>query len=1623
MLETQFNTIQENNDDLLKPFDLSENLLSFLGGRRNSDDEQFLAVAREMGRLLNSVANFFRQNGIALSKTAKAADVLTLTPAQLKDLGAPSLLEFYALALPDLQTMPLRLSPFEDFFPEGPESLADADQALKEILAELNYFSDEFLLDDGGPQTQLTYKQKIFLEKRVSLVRINRFWQKLKKMALAWPDAVKVLWQKAQNLDHGVDQLLNRARNLPAWSEDSSTEEYLGSSFTAAALSLKKMAGKADEHLAFNNAFLHKLENFSQKTEGLTAAFLNPQKENYDWDNLRHKLSAKLMLLDEGYQKLREFRPQLSLELSSALEKLLKEERRLTGRRQQESLEKAEYLLDGVTAMWNNLLARRRLMARFYFYLPKKIGRPLYLEKMFLLEALALGRSQALVESLKHKLEIFTGRLSSTHKLRTKVARLLEKLAEPEKDSALLKEAHRRFFIFSQLLDKENEQPDGISGRKQALVRENLELNQKISSLNFEKKCLNEELLSAQASLTQMGRLKARLLKVLAEKKQKFNNLLKKDKFLNEENSILKGELERIRRKRIRLMEVYRQSRQKLSELVEEQTAYENLLKQSEESLERETHFRQKLLARLAQSKSQLKALHEEKIATEKKLQQKNEDLAEQNVYRASLEAELLRYQEELTESSKAREGLSESLGALRLKFDRLTLVQKALSKSLKLRTQKVLELEKENQSLTVRLGRQKQNVLRLAGYRHDLLARLGDARLRLHELENEKDKIQQFLLDSRRTNEDLLGEKEKLANELSEIKAHFENDLAPLFDVMQEALRQSEKEKEAKSRTIIALNQKYVDFQMAANFQISQSEQALSAFQATGDQLAKDLKTLKDENEIKEKEHLALSLLLVILSQKLDEKQSINEALALQNSELLNLAQKQGLDLEQQKEHLAGLLFLIDNFLKNSVAQERENSGFRTQLDNQNVLVGLLRKESSALTEQLEKEISGGKNLAQEKEALAQKLLETKPLLTFLVNHFVANVAQLAQAEKEMADLLAQKKLWLSWDGNDVSGYKIEALKNRLLTLEKELSAAHEKMAALEDSSTASNTIDSHETEILKANLAARQSELVEVGAQAFSLAREKNELKVQLAEKENEISLLRQRLLESQTDLAENDGRLEASWAALTYLAAKSGDHASALEEKLNRQALVLDSVQNKLLAKEAELKKLTDKQNRLALLTWTLISNGDLNFTLPADLPVLGTAFDYSPYVLTELEEGAGNTEIIELKERLPETDENQVETQNQSSAEGGAFSQSFLGVGGKVARGAIFSLVLAGSLVLGLKNQLVQVAEAATPSYQLTAASSVHLPLLGRQFDLSPVGLAERHKGEEFIVSTLKNKIISVGEKLNLDRTSFFNLLRQAYQPHEIISLYDLEIFDAFQKLSRPHFPGLCNFLATKNNIILSAEEKSFLLKTASEMSLEESHFWDRLFTNFCQTPCSGKDAVTALLDHLKYRQSGRLMGSTLEYAGLLAPSAEFEKMSFSFFQEFMSSFIKDNWQTVNPLSQKVKAQKAQDLAADIYNAAHLFKMPVTFLSLNLHALEQDAIFDAASPNSTLFIYSFSRKLTKFVRNFTQNWQKDRPGLCDLDEIFTEISGQDIMTGQALKLKLMTHYRQNFVSLFV
>ena len=1575
-----------------------QGVAGFLAGEKAADFTAFLAMAKEAGRLLNSFTppeNFVPD---------EYQPEVSITEEMARDLGAASLDDFYALVLsgekrPDFN----KNSHINEFFPKGPESvrvaMAAVDQEMKQLAKTID--DRELAWPPNKPGFEaavrpLETRYEKLRASRANLLRVVRLWPRIKSEAKEWPDEAKRMWQKTRRLEEAVTLLLESIREAAESQENEggpSGRDRGRRSLTRVSQDLAGEVNAARALLSDDERLDDGLETILTDIDNFLAVVVDGSQPDRDWEDISRRFKNRLSDLEKEERRLKDEVARVKEALVKALGDLAETEKRLVGRRDAEMRDRLETVGKGSAALWRSVVERRRELAKLYFALPPRIGRPVYLENIFLSSGLALGKSQALLEDLKHRLGLMGGRLSTTNKLRAEGETLMDKLGLFQSRMPKLKLARRRFSALVNAIDQRTSAADALermrlSDRRLARgVTENESMRKELEAAVLEKERLEEQLVFARQTLSEVGLLKSRLLKVSNKKNDILRQVDQERLRLSSENEKLRLELDELAAKRTRLASMYSIERNDIKRLTAELKKRDEALEETRELLAE----RRELEERLAETRREKDVVEARRLEVEGFLNEQSRQLTLASARVESLSAELDRHREELGRVAELRASWAEKMTALRRRLELLSQAHRSLLKTVDRQKRSLSRVESERDTAVDKLTRQKKNILRLAAARQELRTELGTTRLRLADLEKERDEIFIQLDGARREKEDAefraaaadeekrtltvnladaerksataAEEKKALAASIEEIEQKVAGDLAPFIRILGEALWRSEAQlKRARTASGRLMDQFKLEADVreanlrlkAASREIDFTERAKSERRQFEAAVAEKEEELTDA--LKRNSEMRASLIdsegVARQNQELSEKVSrldgrtakLRQALgllkqrsdkALEDARLMEenlrgLTSQQSREIETQKIRLAELEPMVAHFLDQAARYAPQGSQAHDiirQMQGENKMLGAQDTPGEAVN-------TSSNYLMLDNELLRSQLDELQPLVAFLAKSFVTNVAELAQARQDRGRLA-------------------------------------EELASFQSTH-----------EVLEASLQSRETELAEVRDQAFALAQERDQLQGTLSAKAEEISVLKSELAQADRDLAENDGRLEASWAALNYLGTKADDALARVKGKLDNQTRQVDVLSSEIKERDEQIKNLEDRQDKLALLYWTLVSKA---VSSAGSRPPVAQALREAGEALLPAPSGEGGA----------------VKAQPAAEAApalgGGAFSlgKQMLEGAKKVARRSLFALIMTGGLILSAPMaasaaHLPGSAPTALPSpgqYDEPSFSTrFNSSYIGRAVSLEVVDSSTRLAGRAAVESSLTGLVKDMAESHGLTNGEFLRLVREARGVDATVHLTDFKGRSGSFILLETHLPKLTRQLMAWPEEVVIEPKLTSLMKSASDFKPNEGSFWERLFFDYLASEEPGR-TIDALLAHLA--QKATLANLTRpEFAGRLAPFPEIENMGPDSFIAFMATHIQRNWPN---FSTRPREHAARRLAGDIYFSARLFKLPVTLLAAQTHQEVETHLTDFFKRGATMGLLHRASTLANLARRLGLDWEPGRPPLCDLDTL--------------------------------
>ncbi|MDR2935410.1 MAG: hypothetical protein LBV70_05995, partial [Candidatus Adiutrix sp.] len=627
-------------------------------GSRRADFAACQELAREIGRLLNAFvppAEGYRP-GPPLPPDR-------LGPEAGRDLGAASLSDFFALALGGEARAEAGRLPAH--FPKGPENIR---QALAAAELEIGRLTQARLdLKKNWPAGQagleaalrpLEDRQAALAASLADLGRAARLWPRLKEESDLWLNEAKAMWRKARRLEESQALILRAGLG-----DEPGRPAPPRADLTGAVLKLRAEVGSARELVLESERWAEEIDALGAEVDDLLALAVDGSEPGRDWAAIGRRLTERLTELLRVEQNLASVAPGAVKTLEEAVQGLAEAEKNLAGTRHRETGGRLESLGRGVAALWRSVVDKRREMARLYFFLPERLGRPAYLEKNFLSAARVLGRTQALLEDLRHRLSLAGGRLSSSQKLRSESAEILERFRRLPNRSENMNTVRRRLKSLS-----------SAAARPAVEAREGRDsLDRALSAAGLEKERLAEQAAEAHHTLKELGLAKARLVKIFELKTELLRVAEQERSRLAEENQRLRAERGELTGRRDLLAASMTEARKRFQDLRESLQDGRDVDLRAVMAEQRDTAAS---LHDLRREKDQVETGRRDLRA---QLRLKAAQEAETGARMEALAAELNRHREELAEVSRSRQALAETAAALRRRLDLLAQAHRSL--------------------------------------------------------------------------------------------------------------------------------------------------------------------------------------------------------------------------------------------------------------------------------------------------------------------------------------------------------------------------------------------------------------------------------------------------------------------------------------------------------------------------------------------------------------------------------------------------------------------------------------------------------------------------------------------------------------------------------------------------------------------------------------------------------------------------------------------------------------------------------------------------------------------------------------------------------------------------------
>jgi hypothetical protein len=413
--------------------------------------------------------------------------------------------------------------------------------------------------------------------------------------------------------------------------------------------------------------------------------------------------------------------------------------------------------------------------------------------------------------------------------------------------------------------------------------------------------------------------------------------------------------------------------------------------------------------------------------------------------------------------------------------------------------------------------------------------------------------------------------------------------------------------------------------------------------------------------------------------------------------------------------------------------------------------------------------------------------------------------------------------------------------------------------------------------------------------------------------------------------------------------------------MRNRLESQTRQVDNLTEELGRRKVRIQELEERQDQLSLLYWTLVAHAGASAEAP--LPAPPAAADLPSPAL-------GRT------------------------GTGGGFSlgRQVLEGAKKVARRGLFSLVLAGSLVLAspaAESEAGPLEPDRAPALPPALATRFDSIYFGRPVGLELVESTPRLAGREAVEERLAAMARELASAQGLTDGEFLRLVRAARGPETTVHLSDFSDREGALALIQPHCPKLVRHMTAWPPEILEPGRLAALLKNAADFKPGEGGFWERLFFDLWAESGDQSAALGRLLNYMAGRGEAAFR---LEFAGRLAPFSPLENLGPDRFIDFMAAHVKTAWAGAGGRPRELAARR---LAGDLYFNVRFFHLPLTlFAVLIQQEAEEGLTGDLFHRGATLALRHRAAHLARQAGLAAVSWEAGRPLLCDLDEALGE-----------------------------
>ncbi|MDR3203589.1 MAG: hypothetical protein LBV23_02420, partial [Deltaproteobacteria bacterium] len=476
----------------LSDSDLSGEFSTFMTGRGRLDLLRIVALAREIGK---NLANFSAPP--ILFKAPPVAPEPSLSKEMARVLGAENLKDYFSSAINPNDPPPP--SPLETL-PGGLDSIEAALKAVNEALAACERAAAT------DPRRRASVRAEL-LNLKKCLLRARQLSPIFKEQCQLWFEESKTLFEEAKNLAGASEIALTPLEELR---DPDKVNFASGQSLTALSTKLRQSLSNHSQLVKRRLKWLAELKDFNEELESLSAAASRSEGLLERWDEALDKLNVRFAEFDSLNKELTESLDLSLKETENNLKALEALELALSGPQNNHKRERAELLTERLESLYRSTLGRRRDLARCWFYLPSLVGRPQFLNSVFLYSAVNLGRAQALIEETQGSLNRLSGRVSSTCQVRAAAKAAME-----------AKDGSRRFNLSLASAKRRLKNLTALIGNRRRIESINSELNLLKNDgerLTRDLESRREENSNLRASLESLSQKYSQALKILARR-------------------------------------------------------------------------------------------------------------------------------------------------------------------------------------------------------------------------------------------------------------------------------------------------------------------------------------------------------------------------------------------------------------------------------------------------------------------------------------------------------------------------------------------------------------------------------------------------------------------------------------------------------------------------------------------------------------------------------------------------------------------------------------------------------------------------------------------------------------------------------------------------------------------------------------------------------------------------------------------------------------------------------------------------------------------------------------------------------------------------------------------------